>query len=251
MLPKRLLSKAEDGLLTIKRADRMDAEKWLEQNSDSNWHYRREEAFERIYMNRQPPHEVGNNDLPALYDVALSVIGQREILYLEFGVADGRSMRRIIDRFTHPDSRFVGFDSFQGLPEDWVQPHGIMPRGTFSREQIPPAISDQRLSFEKGWFQNTLHPFINKSNKSETNGVVLVHFDADLYSSTLYILGTLYDRYPEYYFIFDEFMSHEIVALHDFSLAFPVELEFICQTNAGGYPNQVFGKIKRTEFVVQ
>lgn len=76
-----------------------------------------------------------------------------------------------------------------------------------------------------------------------------MHYDADLYSSTLFVLSTLWHKIPEYYFIFDEFMSEEIVALHDFARAYPIEFEFLCQTNAGGYPTQVFGRLRRVSFV--
>src|SRR4051794_18834378 len=39
--------------------------------------------------------------------------------YLEFGVWEGASMRWWAARNTHPDSSFVGFDSFEGLPVNW------------------------------------------------------------------------------------------------------------------------------------
>ena len=48
--------------------------------------------------------------------------------FLEFGVATGRTLRLWTDINRHEDSRFYGFDSFQGLPEDWVWARGGMPR---------------------------------------------------------------------------------------------------------------------------
>jgi hypothetical protein len=141
----------------------------------------------------------------------------------------------------------VGFDSFEGLPEDWVQPWGTTPRGTFSMEGRPPALRDARVEFVRGWFQNTLYPFL-ADLKSAPAGPVLVHYDADIYTSTLFILSTLWNPIPEYYFVFDEFLGEEIIALNDFSSAHPVELEFLCQTNAGGYPNQVFGRMRQVPY---
>src|ERR1022692_2079890 len=62
--------------------------------------------------------------------------------YLEFGVYQGESMQVWADLNTHPDSRFVGFDSFEGLPEDWTKGK---PAGTFDAGGKTPAIPDPRV----------------------------------------------------------------------------------------------------------
>jgi len=202
---------------------------------------RLQQAVEHIYLPRRAPESVAHGALTELYDVVTRTVGGKTaVLYLEFGVAGGKSMRRIAERFPNPNSKFVGFDSFEGIPEDWKD----KPRGSFSMKGKPPLMTDRRVSFVKGWFQNTLPVFLAALDRTQENPV-LVHYDADLYSSTLFILSTLWFHIPEYYFMFDEFMSEEIIALHDFSLAFPVNLQFLCQTNAGGSPSQVFGKLRR------
>jgi hypothetical protein len=176
----------------------------------------------------------------ALFDFALAHIGNVPIVYLEFGVNRGASMLSMIRKFTHPDSRFFGFDSFVGLPEKWR----TMDAGTFSTHGKLPSIKDSRVTFVKGWFQNTLPGFLSDHN-FDPNIPVFVNFDADLYSSTLFILAALWPKFNKYFFYFDEFPFDEVVALYDFALSFPVEMEFFACTHRIDLPKQIFGEIKR------
>jgi hypothetical protein len=130
-----------------------------------------------------------------------------------------------------------------------VLPWHTTPRGTFSTAHETPAVADGRISFVKGWFQNTLPDFLARG-EAAYRAPVLVHYDADLYSSTQFILSLLWGHVPDYYFVFDEFMEHELVALYDFSRAFTVEIELVAQTNVGGHPAQTFGHIRRIPFTL-
>jgi len=207
---------------------------------------RREDATRNIYYPRRPRHAVPAGATGELYDFAAATIGNEPLLYLEFGVYNGNSMRAIASRFLHPEARFVGFDSFEGLPEAWHTSH-VFEKGTFTTAGRVPATSDPRVSFVKGWFQNTLPEFLSTLDPPAQQPV-LVQYDADLYSSTLFILTSLWHRIPHYFFIFDEFMSEEIIALYDFSLAYPIGLEFFSQTNPNRFPTQIFGQLKRIPF---
>jgi len=101
-------------------------------------------------------------------------------LWLEFGVASGTTIN-YISRFTN--ETVYGFDSFEGLPETWRPGYE---KGVFNRNGVlPPVRSNVKLI--KGWFNETLLPFIQSQNKK----VSFLHLDADLYSSTKYILEVL------------------------------------------------------------
>ncbi len=81
---------------------------------------------------------------------------------------------------------FAGFDTFEGLPEDW---------GTFKKGEMSfsiPQINDQRAEFMKGLFQDTLLPYLDKKGSSLVNGTNIIHLDADLFSSTIFVLTQLY-----------------------------------------------------------
>ena len=163
-------------------------------------------------------------------------------MFLEFGVFRGYSISYFADRLRHRDSRFVGFDSFEGLPESWVG----YERGTFSTAGEMPRCRDSRVSFVKGWFQDTVPGFLRTDNNLVGNhGPVLVHFDADLFSSTLFLLTTLWHSVPSYHFVFDEFMGHELRAWCAFREAYPVTATFLAYDIQDGYPCRVLGTLQR------
>lgn len=147
--------------------------------------------------------------------------------YLEFGVARGRWFRWWVEHNTDPDSTFVGFDTFTGLPEAW----GGYGQGAFSTGGETPDIDDSRVSFEAGLFQDTLGPFLERT---EPRNRMVVHLDADLYSSTLFVLTSLAPRLkPGDVLLFDEFgvPMHEYRAFMDFLSAYPFDYEVLGAVN--------------------
>lgn len=141
-----------------------------------------------------------------------SIVQGGAVDYLEFGVFKGESIRFWAGMNPHPESRFFGFDSFEGLPEDWRPGQD---KGHFSVAGNLPDIRDPRVRFLKGWFDDTVPPFAREFKSKHR---LVLHLDADLYSSTMLPLmhfspfmtkGTL--------LLFDEFYDrdHEFKALMD------------------------------------
>jgi hypothetical protein len=82
--------------------------------------------------------------------------GRTRMDFLEFGVFEGASLRSWSALNRNPETRFWGFDSFEGLPEDW---HSGKEKGTFSTEDKVPELGDPRVQYVVGWFQQTLPQF--------------------------------------------------------------------------------------------
>ncbi|MEO1777186.1 MAG: TylF/MycF/NovP-related O-methyltransferase [Pseudomonadota bacterium] len=170
-----------------------------------------------------------------------------EVVVLEFGVWQGRSMEFWSSRFTNPASRFYGFDSFEGLPEDWNKKH---PKGTFSTAGKIPSTQDSRVRYCAGWIQNTLPDFVKEHDLS--GKTVLCHIDVDLYSATLFVLGFLWSKIDRMYLVFDEFEIDENRAFSDFQSAFPISVNWKGHTIAGnGLPGVVFCEIARIPYAVE
>ena len=145
-----------------------------------------------------------------LFDIAGSRVREREVLYMEFGVFRGAATRYWSRLLRNPKSKLHGFDSFEGLPESWL-PH---PQGHFSVHGEVPEIDDARVQFFKGWFEETLPRYTLPHHD-----VLVMNFDADLYSSTIFVLDTLADRIvPGTLIYFDEFnhQFHELRAFDEF-----------------------------------
>jgi len=120
-------------------------------------------------------------------------------LWLEFGVASGNTIN-YISKFT--DDTVYGFDSFEGLPEKWRDGYD---KGAFSRSGNLPPVNNN-VSLIKGWFNETLIPFIKTHNKK----VTFIHMDADLYSSTKYIFDILKNYIDdECIIVFDELVNYQ------------------------------------------
>ena len=115
-------------------------------------------------------------------EIAANVAGAR-VLYLEFGVWQGASLRWWSRSLRHPEAMLHAFDRFEGLPEDW---NGRWARGAFSTNGIMPQVDDPRVRFFVGWFSDTLPAY-----EAPPHDVLLVNVDCDLYSSAKTVLTAL------------------------------------------------------------
>lgn len=147
--------------------------------------------------------------------------------YLEFGVSGGSSFRWWLSQNVQADSRFYGFDTFEGLPEKF----GPFGRGSMAAALESLQITDARASFYKGLFQDTLIPFLETYQSANRK---VIHMDADLFSSTLFSLSQLY-RFlrPGDIIFFDEFAvpKHEFLAFKIFTESFYVSYDVIGAAN--------------------
>ena len=76
--------------------------------------------------------------------------------------------------------------------------------------------NDGRAEFIRGIFQESLHPFIESNKELLQNKPKVIHLDADLFSSTIFVLSQLYPYLKKGDIIFfDEFnvANHEFLAL--------------------------------------
>ena len=167
----------------------------------------------------------------ALYElVSRELICGQSFDYLEFGVFQGASISRVAELNKGATVRLFGFDSFEGLPHDW---NAEKPKGTFGLGGRGPIVSDERIRFIKGWFQNTVPAFVRDY---EPQNRLWIHIDADLYGSAMTVL-TLLNPYIHRgcILVFDEIedLMNEFKALCDFQEMSQKELEIFAATNDG------------------
>jgi hypothetical protein len=122
---------------------------------------------------------------------------------LEFGVYQGGTINFIAERFPH--KKIYGFDSFEGLPEDWKisfnEKFNKHKKGYFAVDNLP--VVKNNVSLVKGFFDTSLPKWLEENKLTQ---ISLLHVDSDLYSSAKII----FDNLNEYIvqgtiIVFDEF----------------------------------------------
>lgn len=202
------------------------------------------EKFEKFYQSIQSSHELkrlGQHYLikrDALEWTAKH-LGIDDIDYYEFGVFKGKTFRYAQELFSE-GSNFYGYDTFEGLPEEWIchipwrddlpkepfRPNEKQSHNNFDLKGVAPDAG--RGIFYKGLFQETIANSL-KSHSHENKKVILI--DCDLYSSTIVILSQLHSYLKTGdIIIFDEFgdLLNEYKAFEDYKSWFRREDSFQC-----------------------
>lgn len=123
-------------------------------------------------------------------------------LVLEFGVYSGETVNHIAAFFK--DKRVFGFDSFEGLKEDWHGHHNSV-AGTFNRGGNPPPVR-ANVQLVKGWFDKTVPDF---AARTENAKIAFLHVDSDTYESAKTILDSLGRRLAKgSVVVFDEYLNY-------------------------------------------
>lgn len=146
-------------------------------------------------------------------------IAPKEGLVAEFGVYSGSTIRFLASQFGQ-QQKLYGFDSFEGLPENWQGQSG---KGAFSANKVLPEVPSN-VELVIGWFDETLPGWV-RQHEGET--FRFIHVDCDIYSST----RTIFDRCkkmigPGTVIQFDEYFNYPYWEQHEHR-AFQ---EFIAET---------------------
>jgi hypothetical protein len=173
-----------------------------------SFHYSRESSTSAHYLSNRKQ----------LFEFAVTH-GNGNGLFLEFGVYHGASIN-MIARLT--SNTVHGFDTFQGLPADWVvsdgQSENVEPAGSYTTHgQIPEAPDN--VQFHVGTFEATLPGFCHEHKEP----VSFMNIDCDLYDSTKIIFDHLSGQISkgtiivfDDYFCFPGWRDHEAKAFWEF-----------------------------------
>ena len=197
-------------------------------NSIREERYHKATAEAGEFVAEHLPGYYGKETHAEVMEDCLDLVDQ-EGLMLEFGVFTGSSITHIAERF--PGRTVHGFDSFEGLPEQW----GDAEKGLFSMQGVLPAVPDN-VRLHKGWFDDTLPPFVEQHQ----GPVAFLHVDSDLYSSAKTILNLLAPRIiPGTVILFDEYLNypywqeHEHKAFMEYVSEHKVKFDYMAYADKG------------------
>lgn len=210
--------------------------------------------------------------------------------FLEFGVYEGKDICRIAaflaskmkatTKSSFADNPVVvhGFDSFQGLPEDWHNgqnnPEGqtLFGVGAFNTNGKAPEVEElakqyasshskkfaataattptttncSNVEFHVGWFEDTVAKFLDDNPFP----IAFVHADADLYGSTLTFLDAICQRkllkkgsvicFDEYW-NYENWQQGEYKAWREIVDTYNLQFQYLCYHAPGEGESNYYG----------
>ena len=157
-----------------------------------------------------------------LLDYALSKISKKGDI-LEFGVRAGESITYIAQKLK--DRTIHGFDSFEGLPEEW-EGHAFLKSDFTQNGKIP--IVPGNVILHKGWFDKTISEYNN------SNEIAFINLDCDIYSSTKTVLDELGNKITtgtiiliDDFFNYRNWQQHQYKAFQEFVEKSNIKFEYL------------------------
>lgn len=129
--------------------------------------------------------------LAVMCGLSLDVL-KDESLVLEFGVFEGDSLRTISSIFKPYGAICYGFDTFEGLTEEWKfdSCNKILPKGSYSTCGRTPENMPSNCRYVVGDASKKIETFLRKHQQE----ITFVHFDMDTYTPTYNVLKAISKR---------------------------------------------------------
>jgi len=134
-----------------------------------------------------------------------------EGLITEFGVFKGSSINLIASKMPH--KTIYGFDSFEGLSEDWAG--ASLCKGTFGLDGVMPEVLPNVVLI-KGFFNETVVPWF----KSQEQPLALLVVDCDTYDSAKTVVTAAIEKHIKKgtLILFDEYFGYPSWRNHEFKV---------------------------------
>ena len=181
------------------------------------------------YAQERMARAVNFSQKSRVWDYALSKAALNG-LFVEFGVFQGNSINHIgsvIAGRGGLSSRVYGFDSFEGLQEDWSG--HTCTKGHFSVGGMLPTVRDN-VTLIKGWFDQTLPGFL----REHPGEIAFMHVDSDTYEAARIVFNLCGDRLVAgTVVLFDEYFGYrgwregEYKAWQEFVQAAGIQYEYL------------------------
>jgi len=199
---------------------------FLNANSLSAELSRRTASEAADYIIRHMEQAISFDDHLQLLSFAMGKVAT-DGLVMEFGVHAGETVNHISAFFK--GRTVFGFDSFEGLKEDW-RGHHKMVAGTFDLGGIPPKVNFN-VELVKGWFDQTLPGFLARTGDTK---IAFMHVDSDTYEAAKTIFDLAGNRLARgSVVVFDEYLNYrgwkigEFKAWQDLCAANGIRYEYL------------------------